>query len=130
MDTCTVETGLLRKKPCGHPSVTHCANCERALCADHAVAQLTETGKKSGKFMCKECTVALRDIEKNMAGVARKEEQKKEAVTAAKHAKAPVAPAKKPEEAPGAAPAPTKGKEGEDSLGGIDFTPGGGSDKK
>ena len=40
MDTCTVETGLLRKKPCGKPSVTHCANCEQALCKDHGTSLL------------------------------------------------------------------------------------------
>ena len=128
METCTVETGLLRKKPCGHPSVTHCANCERGLCAEHAVPQLTDAGKKSGKFMCKECTVALRDIEKSQAAVARKEEHKKEAATAAKYAKAPAAPAGKPAAPASPAPAAAKPKE-EDSLGGIDFTPGGG-DKK
>jgi len=49
METCTVETGLLRKKPSGHASVTHCANCERALCAEHAVAQLPGAGGNSGK---------------------------------------------------------------------------------
>jgi hypothetical protein len=65
MDTCSVETGLLRKKPCGHPSVTHCINCERLLCSQHAVAQLNEAGKHSGKFLCKECKAAWRDIEKN-----------------------------------------------------------------
>ena len=32
METCTVETGLLRKKPCGQPAVVKCANCERPLC--------------------------------------------------------------------------------------------------
>ena len=65
MDSCTVETGLLRKKPCGHPSVTHCENCERPLCSQHAVAQMTGAGKHSGKFLCKECQAAWRDIEKN-----------------------------------------------------------------
>ena len=64
MDTCSVETGLLRKKPCGHPSVTHCQNCERPLCSQHAVAQMTEAGKHSGKFLCKECQAAWKDIEK------------------------------------------------------------------
>jgi len=38
--------------------VTHCANCERPLCAKHAVPQLTDTGEKSGMFMCKDCSVA------------------------------------------------------------------------
>jgi len=129
METCTVETGLLKKKPCGEASVTHCTNCEQPLCAKHAVPQLTDTGKKSGKFMCKDCSVAQRDIEKNQAAVARKEEHKKEAATAAKYAKAPVAPANKPAAPASPAPAASKPKE-EDSLGGIDFTPGGGGDKK
>jgi len=62
MDPCTVETGLLRKKPCGHAAVTQCVNCERPLCAQHAVAQMTAAGKKSGKFLCKECHAAWRDI--------------------------------------------------------------------
>src|SRR5215212_9681887 len=60
METCTVETGLLKKKPCGHNAVTHCANCEQPLCKQHAVAQ-----KTAGKFMCKECDAARRDFEKN-----------------------------------------------------------------
>ena len=60
METCTVETGLLKKKPCGHNAVTHCANCEQPLCKQHAVAQ-----KSAGKFMCKECDAARRDFEKN-----------------------------------------------------------------
>ena len=37
METCTVETGLLKKKPCGHNAVTHCANCEQPLCKQHVV---------------------------------------------------------------------------------------------
>jgi hypothetical protein len=122
METCTVETGLLKKKPCGEASVTHCANCEQPLCAKHAVPQLNDTGKKSGKFMCKDCSAAQRDIEKNMASAARKE-------TAAKYAKAAVAPANKPAAPASPGPAAAKPKE-EDSLGGIDFTPGGGGDKK
>ncbi|HVJ11611.1 MAG TPA: hypothetical protein VNC62_08580, partial [Burkholderiales bacterium] len=60
METCTVETGLLKKKPCGNNAVTHCANCEQPLCKQHAVPQ-----KPAGKFMCKECDAARRDFEKN-----------------------------------------------------------------
>ena len=60
METCTVETGLLKKKPCGANGVTHCANCEQPLCRQHAVAQ-----KAAGKFMCKECDAARREFEKN-----------------------------------------------------------------
>jgi hypothetical protein len=114
MDTCTVETGLLRKKPCGHPAVTHCANCEQALCAQHAVAELTETGKKSGKFLCKECEAARRDI--------------------AKSAPPPPPPVKKPVEPAKGAPAkdaqakepPAESKPASSDDGGIDFTPGSG----
>jgi hypothetical protein len=65
MDTCTVETGLLSKKPCGQPAVTHCANCEQALCTKHAVAQVTPAGKRTGKFMCKECYTSWLQYEKS-----------------------------------------------------------------
>ena len=71
MDHCTVETGLLRKKPCGHAAVTHCANCEQPLCAQHAVAQLNEAGNKSGKFLCKDCDVALREQKKTLDALAK-----------------------------------------------------------
>jgi hypothetical protein len=71
MDHCTVETGLLRKKPCGNAAVTRCANCEQALCAQHAIAQLTEAGTKSGKFLCKDCEVALREQKKTLDALAR-----------------------------------------------------------
>ena len=67
METCTVEVGLLKKKPCGHPSVTHCQTCEQPLCKDHAVAQTNEAGHKTGKFMCKECDAARREFEKTQA---------------------------------------------------------------
>jgi hypothetical protein len=89
MDTCTVETGLLRKKPCGHPAVTHCANCEQPLCKDHAVAQLNEAKHKTGKFMCKECDSARKAFEKNLPPPA---EKKAPAAPAAPAAKAPAAP--------------------------------------
>lgn len=62
MDPCSAEIGLLRKKPCGQPGVTQCLNCERPLCAQHAVAEKTTTGRKSGKFLCKECHAAWKDI--------------------------------------------------------------------
>ena len=64
MDACTVETGLLRKKPCGHAPVAKCANCERPLCSQHAIAQLNEARKKTGRFMCKECDAAQREYDK------------------------------------------------------------------
>ena len=95
MDTCIVETGLLRKKPCGHASVTKCANCEVPLCAQHAVAQLTAAGKRSGAFLCPECDAAQRAHAKSMAAIA-------------KSAAASPPPAKK-------APAPAKAPEGKDA---------------
>ena len=117
MDPCTIETGLLRKKPCGHAGVTQCLNCERALCAQHAVAQLTDTGKKSGKFLCPECAAAWKDIAKNTSPAAPSK-------PAAAPAKAPAAAEAKP--AP-AKPAEAKPAPPEEDSGSIDFTP---SEKK
>jgi len=86
METCTVETGLLKKKPCGANGVTHCANCEQPLCRQHAVAQ-----KTAGKFMCKECDAARKEFEKNPPPAA-----------------AVKKPAEPPKPAPGGAPAAAK----------------------
>ena len=89
METCTMETGLLKKKPCGHPAVTQCLNCERPLCSQHSVANVNDAGKKTGKFLCKECAAAWKDIDKTMGTAA------------------PVpAPVKKPAEKPGEKAAP------------------------
>ncbi|MEO8144996.1 MAG: hypothetical protein ABI654_12365, partial [Betaproteobacteria bacterium] len=77
MNTCTIETGLLRKHPCGHAAVSKCQNCEQPLCVEHAVAQLTEGGQRTGKFMCKECVAAVKDYARSMAGVARTQEVRK-----------------------------------------------------
>jgi hypothetical protein len=109
METCTVETGLLKKKPCGHNAVTHCANCEQPLCKQHVVAQRTP-----GKFMCKECEAARRDFEKNTPAAPVK--------TATAPASAPNAAAKSPapkEEAPKPAPVEAKVDDG----GALEFTP-------
>ena len=76
MDSCTIESGLLRKKPCGHPAVTHCATCEQPLCLQHAVAQVSEAHKKTGKYMCKECDEARREYDKGQARVAKQEMMK------------------------------------------------------
>ena len=109
MDTCTVETGLLRKKPCGHTAVTHCANCEQPLCSQHAIAQHTESGQKSGKFLCKECDAARAEV--------------------AKLAPTPVkTPATPPKEAPAkeaAAPkdAPAAAKPAASDDGALEYTP-------
>jgi hypothetical protein len=112
METCTVETGLLKKKPCGHNAVTHCGNCEQRLCKQHAVAQ-----KAAGKFMCKECDAARRDYEKNTPAAPVKSPAPPAAApdAAAKHAA--------PKEAPKAA-AQAKVDDG----GALEYTPG--TDKK
>ena len=121
MDPCTVETGLLRKKPCGHAAVTQCVNCERPLCAKHAVAQMTAAGKKSGKFLCKECHAAWRDIGETEPAQPAKTPAapaKDAAAAAPKAVPAKLAEAKpveaKPAEAPPAKPA---------DSGTIEFTP-------
>ncbi len=129
METCTVETGLLKKKPCGEASVTHCANCEQPLCAKHAVPQLTGTGKKSGKFMCKECDVAQREHDKAVAAAPQSEKAKAPAAPP----KAPTAPGGPAPQAPqakspaAAAKAPPPEEKSGPNYGAIDFTPG---DKK
>src|SRR3954467_8451825 len=79
METCIVETGLLRKKPCGHAGVTKCANCEAPLCAQHAIPQMSAAQKKTGTFMCKDCDDARRQFEKNQAGVAKQQKEKQTA---------------------------------------------------
>ena len=109
MDSCAVETGLLRKKPCGHAAVARCLNCEQPLCAQHAVAQLTQAGNKSGKFMCQECIAAQREHDKAMAGVAKSEQEKKLAALAKSYGAPP--PEKKP-----AAPAPAAAAAAKDAA--------------
>ena len=88
MEPCTVETGLLRKAPCGQTSVAKCANCEQPLCSKHAIPQLSAAGKKTGAFMCADCDKARREHEK-LAAMAR-----------------PAAPAAKPAAAAKPAPKP------------------------
>ena len=110
METCTVETGLLKKKPCGSNAVTHCATCEQPLCKQHVVAQ-----KPAGKFMCKECDAARRAFEKNTPP------------TPVKVAAAPVSVSTKnppAKEAPKPAPVAAKVDDG----GALEFTPS--TDKK
>ncbi len=125
MDTCTIETGLLRKKPCGHAAVAKCLNCEQPLCLEHAVAQLTDAGQKTGKFMCKDCVAAAKDYAKSMAGVARSQEAKKLAAldkAAREQAAAPPAP-KKPAAGAPHAPAPAAPAEQPKESGALEFTP-------
>jgi hypothetical protein len=97
MDTCALEVGLLKKKPCGSAAVAKCANCEMALCAKHAVKQ------KNAKFMCDECSKAQRAYEKNVGDSApATAAPPKAAAPAAK----PGAPAAKPAAPAAKAPAP------------------------
>jgi len=62
-ETCTVESGLLKKKPCGQPAVTKCANCEQPLCSKHSVPRMS-AGKKT--FLCPECARAWKQSEKTL----------------------------------------------------------------
>jgi hypothetical protein len=103
METCTVEAGLLRKKPCGQTAVTKCATCEQPLCAQHAVPQLSAAGKRTGTFYCQECAAAAKAHDKSMAAMAKTEQAKKMAETA-KAVMNPVGAPKKPAELPKAAP--------------------------
>jgi hypothetical protein len=105
METCIVETGLLRKKPCGHAAITKCANCEAPLCAQHAIPQMSAAQKKTGAFMCKDCDDARRQFEKNQAGVA-KQQKEKQTAEMMKSMANPPPPKPKPA---AAAAAPAKG---------------------
>lgn len=67
MDACAVEVGLLKKHPCAGNAIAKCANCEMALCAKHAVPQLSATKQRTGKFMCAECDKATKAADKAMA---------------------------------------------------------------
>ena len=129
MDPCTVETGLLRKKPCGHPGVTKCGNCERPLCSQHAVAQLNSMEKKTGVYLCAECNSAQREHEKSLAAVARSQEEKKRAAVAkaAMAAASAPPPVKKPAVPAPAAPAKEAPAGEKQESGAIEFTPGDGS---
>jgi hypothetical protein len=114
MDVCTVEVGLLKKHPCGNASVAHCANCEQPLCSKHAVAQLSASGAKTGKFMCPECDKAAKAYEKSAAAAPK-----------------PSAPASRPAEPhkpaeahrPAAAPAAKKPEPAAEDSGPLEFTP-------
>ena len=81
------------------------------------MAELTEAGKHSGKFLCKECQSAWKDIARNMP----KAEAKKPAAPAKEAAPKPAPAAAKPAE-PKPAPAAAKpaGHKPEGS-GGLDF---------
>lgn len=127
MNTCSIETGLFSKKPCGHAAVAVCLNCEQHLCIEHAVPQLSEAGQKTGKFMCKECSVAAKEHAKSMVGVARSQEAKKMAAldkVAREAAAAPPAPPKKPAAGAPQAPAqPDAAAEQSKEPEALEFTP-------
>jgi hypothetical protein len=123
-ETCTVETGLLKKKPCGQPAVSKCANCEQSICAKHRVPQVTG-GKKSGGFLCPECARAWRESEKTVGELP---PTPASALPPAEKKPAPPPPAPtpkpaaKPPPAPAAATKPTPPPPPEDS-GPLEFTP-------
>ena len=98
MDTCAVEVGLLKKKPCGQNAVAKCANCEMALCTKHAVPQLNSMKARTGKFMCAECDRANKTVDTSAPA---KPGAAKPAAGAPAAPPRPAAPAPKP-----AAPAP------------------------
>src|SRR5689334_15836084 len=104
-EPCVIETGLFKKKPCGAASVTTCLNCERTLCAAHAVAETNAGGRKTGKFLCKECHAAWKEAEKNAPPPMEKP-------VAPKPPAAPAhgVPAAKPPAPPAAKPAPAAAK--------------------
>jgi hypothetical protein len=119
METCTIETGLLRKKPCGSPGVAHCLNCEQPLCSQHAVAQKSEAGSNTGKFLCKECAAAWKEQAKAIPAAPPKKVEAKPPAGAPKPA-APAPAAAKPAEAKKEETPPAKPAE---SSGMIEFTP-------
>jgi hypothetical protein len=117
METCTVETGLLRKHPCGGKAVTKCTNCEQALCSKHAVPQ-TSAGHKT--FLCPDCAKAWKENEKTMGALPAAPPAG--AVPASSAAKKP---AEHPKPAPAAKPAPAE-KKGEpvvEDSAPLEFTP-------
>jgi hypothetical protein len=121
-ETCTVETGLLKKKPCGQPAVSKCANCEQSLCAKHRVPQVTG-GKKTGGFLCPECARAWRESEKTLG-----ELPPTPASALPPAEKKPPAAAPTPAPKPAAKPAPAAQKKPEpppppEDSGPLEFTP-------
>jgi hypothetical protein len=119
MNTCSIETGLLRKKPCGNAAVASCVNCEQQLCVEHAVAQLSEAGKRTGKFICKECAAAAKEYDKSMAGVAKSQDAKKMAAID-KTVRNQVVASATPKKPVAGEPAPAEQPKGPDV---IEFTP-------
>src|SRR5262245_45915576 len=114
METCTIETGLLRKKPCGATATQKCLNCEQSLCSNHATPEVNAAGRKTGKYLCKECFKAWKAIEKEQGPVeaapkpaaAKPAAAPGAAAPAAAAGAKPAAPAAKPAAAPAAAAKP------------------------
>jgi cell division septation protein DedD len=126
MDICQVETGLLKKKPCGQPGVTHCLNCEQALCSKHAVPLLNEGGHKTGKFMCKECFAAQKEAAKMLPTTPSAVKKPDAPAAAAPKPAAPKPPAAAPVAAKTATATPAKPepkKPDMDDSGPLEFTP-------
>ena len=136
MDTCTIETGLLRKKPCGAAAVAKCLSCEQPLCSQHAVPQLNSMGKRTGTYLCQECVAAHKQHEKAVAAGTKHVETKRQAGFAKSAAaeiaaggpnlaaKKPAAPAPAPQSPQAGQEAP---KEAPKESSTIDFTPGDGA---
>ena len=122
METCTTEAGLFKKKVCGQPAVAHCANCEQPLCKQHAEA------KKPGVFLCKECSAAAAQFDKNQADVAKQEKAKRTAEMM-KSLGGPMNLKPKPAAAPGApaaapgAPAAKEAEKKPEEDAPLEFTP-------
>lgn len=137
MDTCAVEVGLLKKKPCGQAATAKCQNCEMGLCGKHAVAQMNERKVRTGKFLCQECDKAQRAAEKRMGAVegvplASKPPEPVKSASPAKPAAAapaakPAAPAAKPTAPAGKPAAPAAGaapaKPHDDADDPLEFNP-------
>ena len=128
MDTCTIQVGLLKKKPCGQNAVTKCANCEQPLCAKHATPMMSG-GKKT--MLCGECAKAWKDMGEvastpaaaPKAAAPAHAPAPKPAAAAPKPAPAAPKPAPKPAAAPAPKPAaePAAAKPSSDS--GLDKKP-------
>ncbi len=124
-ETCTIETGLLKKKPCGQSAVTKCANCEQPLCAKHATSMMSG-GKKT--MLCGECAKAWKEQAKTMGDLPATPAAKKppEAPKPAAPKPAAAAPASQ-RPAAAAAPKPKppakKPEPSIDDTGALEFTP-------
>jgi hypothetical protein len=122
--TCSVEVGLLKKKPCGEKAVAKCANCEIPLCAKHTTSQMSG-GKKT--LLCPECARAWKKmgdvpdaapVKKPEAAAAPKPAAAAHAAKAATPPKPAAAPAK-----PAAAKEEKKEEHKPDDDAPLEFTP-------